>query len=568
MLKLDSNLDIFQKGCMGFVLKLICVFIIAAFSALKPDIYEVVKLVRKQSGGVELEEKPKSPTAAESKTKINFEEGTQTEELSGYNSLLQERQQAEPAKTVEEDSSMMKYQETRGFKDLVNEVMMNDLGDSLITSIDLSQLMSKLIGLMVNTLKNEDYEPEDKHIIDSALELWVSCLMHKNELIQAVYDYNGEMNVAEFTIRGLTYAKMALVRKAFCQSFKSICSKVVFPENMPTSFFLNVLINRMPVGVTDPKEADFTQFFELLCDIVELDVVAPSIDYENLINQVINKIRDHPFTEKRNTFAPDKVLVGLLSLAERIFKNIPELKDRAFASNFTMDCFLSLLFPPGKNFDNLEYDPEYVNETGHLQPPKAKARETRAAAYKLINTLVHGHPANLTSIVEVLETLKSQVPSVKSWSYSPASDVRSLLGYAGIVNLGCICYMISMLQQFYMVPQFRYAILEADDKKEPTNLAYLKGDTTIDRSKPGYEVDDNVLHQLQQMFAYLDLTDRNAYNPSQWCFAFKDSSGQSVNISIQQDAQEFLNRIFEKLENALKDTPSKYLTQGVFGGKN
>jgi len=570
LLKYQANLDIFQKSCIGFVLKLICVFIIAAFSAVKPDIYEVVKLVRKQSGGLELEEKPSAePEEKKSDKKVNFgEEGTQTDELSGYASLLQESLPIEPQKVVEEDSSMMKYQETRGFKDLVNEVMMNDLGDSLINSVDLSLLMSKLIGLMVNTLKNEDYEPEDKHIIDSALELWVSCLMHKNELIQSVYDYQGEMDVSEFTIRGLTFAKMALVRKAFCQSFKSICLKVSYPEKMPTPFFLDILINRMPTGIIDPKEADHTQFFELLCELVELDVAQPSIDYEQLAVHLMNTIKQHPYIEKRNTFVSDKVLVGYLSLAERVFKFVPELKNMAYEKNFTRDCFFELLFPPEQVFDDLKYDPEYVQETGHFQPPKAKARDTRNAAYKLINALVHDHSENLMSIIEVLESLRTQITPVKSWSYSPASDVRSSHGYAGIVNLGCICYMISMLQQFYMIPQFRYSILDVDDKKEPTNLAYLKGDPNADKSRPGYDLDDNMLHQLQSMFSFLDLTDRNAYNPHPWCQAFKDSSGQPVNISIQQDAQEFLNRIFEKLESALKNTTSKYLTQGIFGGKN
>lgn len=44
-----------------------------------------------------------------------------------------------------------------------------------------------------------------------------------------------------------------------------------------------------------------------------------------------------------------------------------------------------------------------------------------------------------------------------------APRVRSEYGFAGIQNLGCICYMISMIQQFFMVPAFRYLIMAADD---------------------------------------------------------------------------------------------------------
>lgn len=54
-------------------------------------------------------------------------------------------------------------------------------------------------------------------------------------------------------------------------------------------------------------------------------------------------------------------------------------------------------------------------------------------------------------------------------SYYSFNESRSELGYAGIRNLGCICYMISMLQQLYMTVPFRNLILMSDDN-EPENL--------------------------------------------------------------------------------------------------
>jgi Ubiquitin carboxyl-terminal hydrolase len=113
--------------------------------------------------------------------------------------------------------------------------------------------------------------------------------------------------------------------------------------------------------------------------------------------------------------------------------------------------------------------------------------------------------------------------------------------------------MNAMLQQFFNIPQFRYSLLDANDEVPP-NIGTN-------------EVDDNVIHQLQRMFGFLELTERQAYNPAAFCYSFKDFSGAPTNISIQQDAQEFLNMIIEKIENALKNTKYKYLMQGVFGGK-
>jgi ubiquitin carboxyl-terminal hydrolase 34 len=69
------------------------------------------------------------------------------------------------------------------------------------------------------------------------------------------------------------------------------------------------------------------------------------------------------------------------------------------------------------------------------------------------------------------------------------------------------------------------------------------------------------------MFANLELTERQDYNPDEFCFAWKDMDGMPVNVSIQQDAQEFLNFFFDRIETALKPTPFRYVVEDVYGGK-
>lgn len=73
------------------------------------------------------------------------------------------------------------------------------------------------------------------------------------------------------------------------------------------------------------------------------------------------------------------------------------------------------------------------------------------------------------------------------WKYHPGINTKSSLGYVGIKNLGCICYMIAMLQQFYICEQLRYCLLMADDK-QPANP------TKYEKNKEEYIVDDNILH--------------------------------------------------------------------------
>lgn len=70
---------------------------------------------------------------------------------------------------------------------------------------------------------------------------------------------------------------------------------------------------------------------------------------------------------------------------------------------------------------------------------------------------------------EMVKFLESQikpiimdVPRPQKWRHLPSSKSR-VLQHVGIVNLGCICYMVSMLQQLFMVPEFRYQLLLAID---------------------------------------------------------------------------------------------------------
>ena len=130
-------------------------------------------------------------------------------------------------------------------------------------------------------------------------------------------------------------------------------------------------------------------------------------------------------------------------------------------------------------------------------------------------------------------------------------------GHVGLKNLGCICYMNSIMQQIYMIPTFRYAIMSADDGENPNP-----------NSRYNYSIDDdNLLHQLQNMFTYLTYSDKMDYNPKDFCFSYKDFDGNPINVRAQQDSQEFYNNLCDKIENSLKKTKFKYIVSDVFSGK-
>ncbi len=111
------------------------------------------------------------------------------------------------------------------------------------------------------------------------------------------------------------------------------------------------------------------------------------------------------------------------------------------------------------------------------------------------------------------------------------------------------------MQQLYMNKQFRYLILRINDYQSE-NMAIYKDKLH----------DDNILHQLQKIFASLELTSRADYVPTGFCLAYKPF-GESVNVMMQQDVQEFVSMFFDQLENKIKDTPFRKIIDTFYAGK-
>lgn len=108
--------------------------------------------------------------------------------------------------------------------------------------------------------------------------------------------------------------------------------------------------------------------------------------------------------------------------------------------------------------------------------------------------------------------------------------------------------MNSLMQQLYMIPSFRNDILAVEDP---------------DKTTPQ---DDNLLFQTQCLFAALNQSVKQYYNPKLFCHAFKDWDKKPINVLEQMDVDEFFNLFLDKLENALKPTSLAKTIKRHFGG--
>jgi len=129
-------------------------------------------------------------------------------------------------------------------------------------------------------------------------------------------------------------------------------------------------------------------------------------------------------------------------------------------------------------------------------------------------------------------------------------DPRSSTGYVGLRNLGCICYMNSTIQQFFMNPDFRRGVLSWNETAA----------TAAERA-------DSMMYQMQKQFAYLQESEKQYYNPRGLCNAIKDWEGNPTDVTEQKDVPEFLTKLFADMETQCQGTPLANLPKDVFGGQ-
>jgi ubiquitin C-terminal hydrolase len=169
----------------------------------------------------------------------------------------------------------------------------------------------------------------------------------------------------------------------------------------------------------------------------------------------------------------------------------------------------------------------------------------------------------LEELISINKSIKDNLenPNQKSKEISSYTNEnnqisnKKVCGHVGLFNLGATCYMNSIIQQLYMMQTLRYSLMGVDDKDE-----CLSGK----RFSPQ---DDNLLHQLQVMFGYLTLSEKQYYKPNDFCNSFKDFNGNPINTRVQQDSQEFYNNFCDKIEELLKKTKYKYIINDILTGK-
>ncbi len=236
----------------------------------------------------------------------------------------------------------------------------------------------------------------------------------------------------------------------------------------------------------------------------------------------------------------DYLLCGLFQLTEQLVQQNPALKESLGKSGLISDVLLCLFEAPKGG-----------RTPGVLPPPKCKNAKTRKDAYSLLAALADGCAANRQKIIEAVTPnhylTHSGVARSDEWNFEARAEEKSQTGYLGLVNLACICYQNSNLQQLFMVPRFRANILSVDQYKEEN-------------------WSENMVYQLQLLFGQLQESEKVAANPAGFVHTYKGDDGKPVDVRVQEDSGEFLRKVLDRLSTGLKGTKYANAVKDVFGG--
>ena len=473
--------------------------------------------------------------------------------------------------TKKEDNNELTRKQSASFEiDELETLFSGNIGEEIYNTLNFDFLFNLFIETLLRLINKNDSNVEDINIIETSFEFLTGILgfaKNVNELEDKLTG-NKQNDFEKIVFYGILSENIS-IRTIFSRSMIKLTKICNIQKRFNMISFIFSIIYKFISNLSAEQEKSSSELFEFFSSLFEIYLSNPKEFESRLQTNSQNpreffmnlvKTLDIDINQDVSTPLSNELFIGYMKIITKVCLSVNEIKNEISSKyNLLEGIMTKVLF---KQSASSEMN-EKLSRLEFINPDKFDDSKTRRNSnisirnecYNFILAILQGNIQNFEKFfsVNLLDSSKEDKKKDASSKYTLATT-HKCEGFVGIRNLQCICYMNSMLQQFFMVPSFRYNLLQVLDNIAPN---------TNNQSN----VDDNFLHQCQRMFSFLELSQRQDYNPLGFCYSFKDWDGNPTDVKIQQDSQEFLNRFFDKIDEAIKPTNFKYLLNSVFGGK-
>ena len=469
--------------------------------------------------------------------------------------------------SINDNEELFKYLNNENLTKKINDIFTNkEMFSSLIIIIDISikkkfdnNIINEIIQLIIILIPNIEDTSNDDKLIDLILnglnsEKDETRLSFENALIRMC---NILISKEKYNIISKLFEKIEnnmsnkdKINNSICNCFiYLLCTyndkndKFVLNNNFDLNSFSqkinNEINDELTINFKQPKLTDeqLSSYLRILAKLIEInenikkEINEKSQIFENILFKIIFYSDENEENEKKKED----------SLKNKLTDKIIEIEDSEKMEFINIDTIKK------KKIINRALNIEILN-----------------SSYLLILVLLKDNFKNFKlyfSIEESISKKNSQINEIDTSKQYRTCFEKRKFDYVGLKNLGCICYMNSTMQQFYMTPTLRYTVLKLNDNQKRNFI-------NSERNRGNEKIDDNMFHQLQKLFSYLLLSERVDYDPFGFTYSFKDFDGNPTKLYEQKDTQEFLAIFLDRLEQSSKSSEYKNMISNIFGGKN
>jgi ubiquitin carboxyl-terminal hydrolase 34 len=394
--------------------------------------------------------------------------------------------------------------------------------------------LMKLISVALTT-------PSSTPVAQDAYATILEASLHSRAIWEAFVSHSDAYHIHQLL---LLAQPQQTVREYFARKIASLCGGDL-PSTCPITRAETASRFWTIISAILPKAALYSEQSKELFETAE-HVFRANDEYDrneaylrSLLAQWSAILLGHEHDEVPGRLHTDYCVLGMTKLMLCCLLSIKSFKKPINAGSLMKQVFKKYIFVSGTRTDDASVD--------DTQLPILESH-TRQELYDLMLGLAEDQ-----STYDTLLQLSGEIehddidPMLPTNLVDRAMEIRSSTGYVGLYNPRAICYMNSLLTQLFMNLNFRQFIFSLR-VHEATGSQRL-------------------LFETQRLFAQMQNSYRKSTDPRDFAACVKSLDKTPIDITVQMDADEFYNLLFDQWEAQMFKQEHKLEFRAFYGGQ-